>query len=340
MGPGNVQSCSLPSRPKFSWDLRSPPWTDGCGNQEEFARSVAQWSKFHDGLPDSNSNKIGVPLRGICLAAQLFGRAKDLCIGLTSDELSSPNGTKLIVSKIYQRDAISVIAEVYKDFTDLIRIVRGQSESYKNFESRYAAQMSKFNANGNSIQFPEALSALMLLSNAGVDDAQRISILSSVATSSDDNVDVDAANDAYITSIKYGSVASIIRQCDRLKTSAPHDTPNSSNTIGSGLANTPRIPRRTNFTPHNPGSGNGNGNRNKSRLTPDQLADLKSKSQCRVCKLYGHWSTDHNPNGSLRSNVRSVPTPPGNSSNQSTTCLLYTSPSPRDQRGSRMPSSA
>ena len=33
-------------------------------------------------------------------------------------------------------------------------------------------------------------------------------------------------------------------------------------------------------------------------------------------------------------------TTPGNAEVQVATCLLYTSPSPRDQRGSRMPSSA
>ena len=94
----------LPSRPKFAWDLRSPPWTDGRRNQDEYARSVRQWCRFHYGLPDANYNKISTPLRGICLSAQLFGHAKDLCICLSSVQLSSDDGVDLILNKIHQRD--------------------------------------------------------------------------------------------------------------------------------------------------------------------------------------------------------------------------------------------
>ena len=133
-------------------------------------------------------SKITIALRGICLSSQLYGRAKDLCIGLSSDQLSTNNGVDLIISKIHQRDPITVVSDVYRDFTDLITTKRGTSETFRNFESRYAAQISKYNANGNSIQFSEALSALMLLSNSGIDDSQRISILSSVATSNSEDV--------------------------------------------------------------------------------------------------------------------------------------------------------
>ena len=119
-------------------------------------------------------------------------------MGLTAEQLASSDGVKLIVSTIYQRDPISVVSEVYKDFNDLVFTRRGQNEAFKNFESRYAAQLSKFNANGSSVTFSEALSALMLLSNAGVDDGQRISIISSVATGSSDTIEDGSANDAYI----------------------------------------------------------------------------------------------------------------------------------------------
>ena len=50
-----------------------------------------------------------------------------------------------------------------------------------------------------------------------------------------------------------------------------------------------------------------------------------------------HWDTGtlEGPNGTLQvTEVR------GRGDVEHTTCLLYTSPSPRDQRGSRMPSSA
>ena len=121
MGPDQSRSNpSLPSRPKFSWDTRSPQWTDGRGNQEEYARTVQQWATFHDGLADSNSNKIGIPLRGIFLVAQLYGPAKDLCMGLTAGKLASEKGVSLIVNTIFQRDPISVVSEVFKDFTELV----------------------------------------------------------------------------------------------------------------------------------------------------------------------------------------------------------------------------
>ena len=94
------------------------------------------------------------------------------------------------------------MSEVFKDFTELVITRRGQNEAFKNFESRYAAQLSNFNANGSSVCFPEALAALMLLSNAGVDDSQRISIISSVATSSSDKIEDGSNNDAYITGIR------------------------------------------------------------------------------------------------------------------------------------------
>ena len=144
MGPATAHSTStLPSRPKFSWDIRSPPWTDGKGNQDEYVRSVRQWCRFHDGLSDANSNKITPVLRGICLSSQLYGRAKDLCIGLSSDQLSADNGVDMILAKIHQRDPITVVSEVYRDFTDLIATRRGANESFRNFESRYTAQVSK-----------------------------------------------------------------------------------------------------------------------------------------------------------------------------------------------------
>ena len=231
---------------------------------------------------------------------------------MTADELSSDKGVSLIVNTIYQRDPISVVSEVFKDFTELVITRRGQNEAFKNFESRYAAQLSKFNANGSSVCFPEALAALMLLSNAGVDDSQRISIISSVATSSSDKIEDGSNNDAYITGIRYSSVASILRQCDRLRSKSQSDQPNGANTITLNLANTVRPPRRN-------GNGNSttrptpNHNRNKNKLKTTQLADLKSKSQCHICKMYGHWSTDHHQDGSLKSNVRSVPAPVYNS---------------------------
>ena len=91
MGPGNS---SLPSRPKFSWDIRSTPWTDGRGNQEGFAIAVKLWEQFHDKLPSSNSNKMTADLCGICLKSQLFGRALDLTKGISDEFIASEDGVR------------------------------------------------------------------------------------------------------------------------------------------------------------------------------------------------------------------------------------------------------
>ena len=71
----------------------------------------------------------------------------------------------------------------------------------------------------------------------------------------------------------------------------------------------------------------------KQKLTPDKLADLKSKSQYRVSKKYGHWSTDHNQEGCLKPNVLSKDQPSSNndgkndagSENQSSTTMQFNS---------------
>ena len=99
---------------------------------------------------------------------------------LPQDQIASNDDSHFIVSKIYQREPISVVSEVYRDFTDLILTKRGMSESNKNIESPFGAQLSKFDCNRSSIKFPEELSTLMLLSNSRINDGQRVSVLLSV----------------------------------------------------------------------------------------------------------------------------------------------------------------
>lgn len=69
MGPGANQ---LPTRPRFSWDAKSPPWTDGKGNQERFNASVFDWKEYHDSLPDSSSNKLPSAIQGLVLSLRLL----------------------------------------------------------------------------------------------------------------------------------------------------------------------------------------------------------------------------------------------------------------------------
>ena len=79
-----------------------------------------------------------------------------------------------------------------------------------------------------------------------------------------------------LASVKYEGVAAILRQCDK--------SCNSINSL-SLQANTARFQNR--------------------KRTPEQLVKLKAKSQCKTCGNWGHWHSDHNKDGSLKSGVKS-----------------------------------
>ena len=137
MGP-NAQSTS-PQRPKFSWDISNVPWTDGRGNQEEYANAVKLWSNFHDLLPATNSDKIPSALQGIMLQSQLYGRTRDVVKKVDPADIKKEGGAQLIVNAIYKRDPLSVMSEVYTAFNEVLNTKRGTSESFQNFESRFEA---------------------------------------------------------------------------------------------------------------------------------------------------------------------------------------------------------
>ncbi len=176
MGPAAQQ---VPSRPKCSWDIRSVPWTDGAGDQEQYACSVALWRAFHDKLPESNTRKIPYALQGIMLQSQLYGRALDLSKKIPDSIIQSEQGTDAIVNDVYKRDPLAVVSNVYQDFIDLLNCKRGQSEYFKYFESRFEAQAANFNSHHQSLKLPGVLLAFSLLANANVEANQRISVLAS-----------------------------------------------------------------------------------------------------------------------------------------------------------------
>ena len=133
----------LLKRPRFSWDLRSVPWTDGKGNQEDYVNAVTSWKSFHDKLPDTNSNKILENLRGMMLQSHLYGRAKDLCRHIPFSEIESKNGVDLIGEALYKKDALSIVSNTYHDFHMLLSTNRGNGEGFQNFESRFAVAVAK-----------------------------------------------------------------------------------------------------------------------------------------------------------------------------------------------------
>ena len=129
----------------------------------------------------------------------------------------------------------------------------------------------------------------MLLANSNVENNQRISVLAASSPKESD-FEATATTDEFLDSISYSSIASIIRQCDTTS-SAP-------STIRPLPVANVTVPRSY----------------QRKRLSPQQLADLKSRSECHVCHKFGHWSTGHKQDGSLKPGVRSTeqPAPPKN----------------------------
>lgn len=78
MSPANVNNNGTQNRPRFTWDIKSVPWTDGKGGQLQYAKYVRRWSAFHDNLDETNSNKIKKKNRGIVLLSNLYLHALDL----------------------------------------------------------------------------------------------------------------------------------------------------------------------------------------------------------------------------------------------------------------------
>lgn len=66
--------------------------------------------------------------RGIFLHSNLFGRALDLCEGLDDDKIASEDGSDLIVSTIYKKDPLSVVANVFDELNHIIELKRGTTE--------------------------------------------------------------------------------------------------------------------------------------------------------------------------------------------------------------------
>lgn len=75
----------LPTSPEYTWNICSPPWTDGRGDQKAYCDAVFLWRKFNIALPENNSNKIPGALQVVCLKAQLFCTAKILIAEITKE---------------------------------------------------------------------------------------------------------------------------------------------------------------------------------------------------------------------------------------------------------------
>lgn len=253
MGPAQSEGLSLPSRPQFSWDTKSPPWTDGKGNGEQYLKSVKLWKLYHDRLPVNNSNKIPAELQGIVLKSQLFGRAENLGSKISDDELTSENGALILAKAVYKVDTLSKVTKIAEQFNKLLSTTRGDSENLKGFESRFEAQLCTFNEACGQDVLPEALIALLLMNNAKIENAQRVALLASVAPHSEESL----KGQELLDSILYEKVASIIRSSD---------IPESMKT-------------RTVYA-------------SSSSVKQVDIEERKKKTKCGACGQVGHWWKD------------------------------------------------
>lgn len=46
--PSSSSSDNIPSHPKYKWDMKNVPRTDGKGSQDEYTKEVKAWSGFDD----------------------------------------------------------------------------------------------------------------------------------------------------------------------------------------------------------------------------------------------------------------------------------------------------
>ncbi len=149
------------------------------------------------------------------LHSHLYGRAKDLFQEIPFEQISSEGGCDKICKALHKRDALSVVSTVNGDFLNLRSANRGPNQAFRNFESGFAAAISKFKSHSASA-LPEYFMEFMLLANSAIKSNQRISILAAANTYSIEFHE-DLSNSDLLSTIKYYFIASVLRQCDKGK---------------------------------------------------------------------------------------------------------------------------
>lgn len=103
----------------------------------------------------------------------------------------------------------------------------------------------------------------------------------------------DSTTNDFLKAVSYESIASVLRQCDRVLTSNSF-SPNSTLSTNVSFASS--------SLPYN--SSGDRGRRElqgrKQRLTPEQIAELNTRTKCHRCGKYGHWTNDHRKDGAIK----------------------------------------
>lgn len=85
---------------------------------------------------------------------------------------------------------------------------------FLNFESRFSAQVCKFNAHSDQSKLPEALTAFILIASSNVDNSQLISILAASAPHAESFTGTPTTT-SFLKKVSYESIASVIRQYEK-----------------------------------------------------------------------------------------------------------------------------
>lgn len=151
------------------------------------------------------------------LQSQLYGRALDLCKGIPDTDIQSDKGSVAILRAVYNRSSLLVLIEVYENFISHLNTKFFPTKTFKNFESNFDAQVSKFNVSSDAAKIPNSRTAFMLLANSSVEESQRVPVLSPSSPSNPSLEDTATNTDQFLSSISYTIVASVLRQCDQVK---------------------------------------------------------------------------------------------------------------------------
>lgn len=131
------------SSSRFSWDIKSWPYTDGKGDQIENENSIRRWYAFQDNLEDQKSHKISKQNARIVFLSHLYVCGKDLCQGIEDKVIESDDAADLIVDAVYKRDPFSVVSMVYQEHEEPFSTHRNDQETNRNLEALFFALLAK-----------------------------------------------------------------------------------------------------------------------------------------------------------------------------------------------------
>lgn len=156
------------------------------------------------------------------LRSQLYGRARDLVCIITSNNNHSETADLHIVNALLKRNFLSVLSAVYANFNPLVSCRCETSESFGNYKTIFASNVSNFNVYGKSLHLPEPITAFMPMAGATITDNHRVSI-SAAATKNvvigmvEDLVEDEARlfDASLVNHVKYETFATFLRRYEQ-----------------------------------------------------------------------------------------------------------------------------